>query len=220
MIPLPHIAVASLLLGLLLAPDALAGARQAAAKDGNVLVYYCHNLSIVTVRVFPKRVEVETEARRATLVETTPESPVRYSNGSMTLSDLAEQVRLEEPGAVYFCRSLPSEVAWQEARFRGIEFRAAGDNPSWSLEIDSGVAIEFTSGQGDTRSVTRFPPAKFAGTDARMTLAALSGSLSLAVLAERRVCTLGESVMTLTVTITLNGKTYSGCGRTLPPTLP
>ena len=157
MTPLRRIAVANLLLGLLITPNAFAGSQQAAAKDGDVLVYYCHNLSIVTVRVFPKRVEIETEARKATLAETTPASPVRYSNGSMTLSNLTELVRLEEPGAVYFCRSLPTEVAWQEARFRGIEFRAAGDNPSWSLEIDSGVAIEFTSGQGDTRAVTRFP---------------------------------------------------------------
>jgi len=218
--PLRHIAVASLLLGLLNAPDAVAGSQQPDAKDGDVLVYYCHNLSIVTVRVFPKRVEVETEARKATLAETTPASPVRFSNGTMTLSGLGQQVRLEEPGAVYFCRSLPSEVAWQEARFRGIEFRAAGDNPSWSLEIDSGVAIVFTSGQGDTRAVTKFPPATLAGTDARMTLTTVSGSLSLAVLSERRVCTLGESVMTLTVTVTFNGKTYSGCGRTLPPPLP
>ena len=220
MTPLRRIAVANLLLGLLIAPNAFAGSQQAAAKDGDVLVYYCHNLSIVTVRVFPKRVEIETEARKATLAEITPASPVRYSNGSMTLSNLTELVRLEEPGAVYFCRSLPTEVAWQEARFRGIEFRAAGDTPSWSLEIDSGVAIEFTSGQGDTRAVTRFPPAKLAGTDTRMTLATVSGSLSLTVLSERRVCTLGESVMTLTVTVTLNGKTYSGCGRTLPPPLP
>ena len=94
MIPLRHIAAAGLLLGLLPARDAVAESRQAAAKDGDVLVYYCHNLSIVTVRVFPKRVEVETEAGNATLVETAPPSPVRYSNGSMTLSGLAEQVRI------------------------------------------------------------------------------------------------------------------------------
>ena len=38
MIPLRHIAVASLLLGLLNAPDAVAGSQQPDAKDGDVLV--------------------------------------------------------------------------------------------------------------------------------------------------------------------------------------
>jgi putative lipoprotein len=196
------------------------GSQRPTPKNGDVLVYYCHNLSIATVRVFPKRVEIETATRKATLVETTPPSPVSYSDGVVTLSGLEEHVRFEEPGAVYFCQSMPAEVPWQEARFRGVEFRAAGDEPPWSLEVDSGVAVEFATGLGDARAVTKFPPAELTGTDSRMTLTSVSGPRSLAVLAERRVCNLAGSTMTLAVTVTLNGKTYRGCGRPLNSALP
>jgi putative lipoprotein len=149
-----------------------------------------------------------------------PSSAVRYSDGSVTLSGLEEYVRLEEPGAVYFCRSIPAEVPWQEARFRGIEFRAAGDEPPWSLEVDSGVVVEFATGLGDARTVRKFPPAELTGTETRMTLAAVAGSVSLSVVAERRVCTLAGSTMTLSVTVTIDGKTYRGCGRPLIAPLP
>jgi uncharacterized membrane protein len=220
MTSLRGICAASFVLVTLIGAPLAARSQQANAKTGDVLVYYCHDLSFVTVRILPKRVEVETESRKVTLVETPPSAPVRYSDGKVTLSSLGEQVRFEEPGAVYFCRSMPVEVPWQEARFRGIEFRAAGDDPVWTLEIDSGVAVEFAYGSGDARAVTRFPPAEFVDKDNRMTLTTASGSLSLAVLAERRVCSVGGSTVTLTVTVTLDGKTYRGCGRPLPPPLP
>jgi len=53
-----------------------------------------------------------------------------------------------------------------------------------------------------------------------MTLTAAIGTRSLAVVAERRVCSLTGSTMTLAVTVTLDGKTYRGCGRPLTPPLP
>jgi putative lipoprotein len=218
MISLRLIAAASFLY--VMSVTTIGASQRAIRAEGEVLVYYCHNLSIATVRVFPKRVEIETATRKATLAETTPPSSVLYSDGVVTLSGLGEHVRFEEPGAVYFCQSMPAEVPWQEARFRGIEFRAAGDDPLWSLEVDSGVGVEFVTGQGDTRAVTKFPPAELTGTDNRMTLRAISGPRSLGVLAERRVCNLAGSTMTLAVTVTLDGKTYRGCGRPLTSPLP
>jgi uncharacterized membrane protein len=211
---------ASFVIVLLVSNSFTGHAQQSIVKDGDLLVYYCNDLSLVTVRVLPKGVEVERASRKATLVETPPPSPVRYSDGNVTLSSLETQVRFAEPGIVYFCRSTPVEVPWQEARFRGIEFRAAGDDPVWSLEIDSGVAVEFATGLGDARTVTRFPPAELASKDSRMTLTAVAGAHSLGVVAERSVCTLAGSTMTLTVTVTLDGKAYRGCGRPLTPPLP
>lgn len=220
MTSLRYLVAASIVLVVPSVMTTVLGSQSSSPKEGDVLVYYCHNLSIATVRVFSKRVEIETATRKATLVQTTPPSAVSYSDGVVTLSGLGEHVRFEEPGTVYFCQSMPAEVPWQEARFRGIEFRAAGDEPPWSLEVDTGVAVEFATGMGDARAVTKFPPAELTGTDSRMTLTAVSGSRSLAVLAERRVCNLAGSTMTLAVTVTLNGKTYHGCGRPLTSPLP
>lgn len=214
-----RILIASLLFAVLASSPVLARAQQAAAKDGDLLVYYCQNLAIVTVRVFPARVEVTTANRKATLVETVQPSAVRYSDGSLTLSGLGELVRLEEPGAVSWCRLEPAEIPWQEARFRGIEFRAAGD-PAWSLEIDSGVAVEFAEGQGAARVVTKFPPVPISAKDTSLTFTTTSGPHALAVAAEQRPCHHSGSTMTLSVTVMLDGKTYRGCGRRLAPEPP
>ena len=194
--------------------QAFAGSQQIAPKDGDLLVYYCQNLSLVTVRVFPKRVEVTTADRKVMLTELPQPSVARFGNGSVTLSELGELVRLEEPGSVSWCRIDTVEVPWQDARLRGIDFRAAGD-PAWSLEIDNGVATEFAAGDGAARVVTKFPAVALAGNDARLTLKAASGAHALAVLAERRICHHGGSTMTLSVTVTFDGRTYTGCGRLL-----
>jgi putative lipoprotein len=192
-----------------------ADAPQPMAQEQKLMVYYCQNLAVLTVRVFPKRVEVTGATRKATLAEMVPPSPVQYSDGTATLSGLDEYVRFEEPGVSYWCRSMPVEVPWQQARLRGIEFRAAGESPDWSLEIDSGVSVEFAIGSGAARVATKFPPVKIEGKDSLTMLTMRSGSHSLAVATEQRNCQIGESTMTLSVTVTFDGKTYSGCGRRL-----
>jgi hypothetical protein len=210
MTPLRRFFAASFVLVALTGGPAI-GRSQQAEKDGALQVYYCQNLAILTVRVFPKRVEVVTASRKATLTETAQPSAAQYSDGSVTLSGLGEIIRVEEPGAVSWCRSAPVEIPWQEARLRGIDFRAAGD-PAWSLEIDSGVAVEFATGVGAARTVTTFPPVEVGK---HLAWSTKSGSHVLAVVAEQRVCHHQGSTMTLSVTLTLDGKTYTGCGRRL-----
>ena len=205
---------ASVLLTLATAVPSFAASQRPAVKDGDLLVYYCQNLSLLTVRVLPKRVEVTTANRKAMLPEVAQPSSARFSDGSATLSELGELVRFEEPGAVYWCRIEPVEVPWQDAKLRGIDFRAAGD-PAWSLEIDNGVGAEFAAGEGGARVVTKFPPVALGGKDSRMTMTTTSGAHSLALVAERRICHYAGSTMTLSVTVTFDGRTYTGCGRML-----
>jgi uncharacterized membrane protein len=216
-----RIAAVSLALACMAAPDA-AGAGQQPAQDQNLRVYYCNNLAIVTVRAFPDRVEVTTPARSASLPltersEAKGESKGQYTNGTVTLSGLEDRIRLEEPGITYWCQSLPAEVPWQGARFRGIDFRAAGSNPEWTLEVDSGVSVEFATGQGASRVVTKFPSAALTSSEKGNVLAAKSGTHSLTVVSQKGLCEHAGSTMTLSVSVTLDGKTYSGCGRNLEP---
>ena len=206
-------------LALLLGAGPSSGAQQPAPRQGDLLVYYCQNLATITVRVVPKGVEVTTATRRSKLPETSKTSP-RFTDGTASLSGLDELVRFEEPGAVQWCRSAPAEVPWQEARFRGIDFRAAGEAPEWLLEIDSGVAIEFATGRAPARVTTKFPPGELTGAEPRMTLSAKSGSHTLGVVVEQRVCHHAGSAMTLSVTATFDGKTFTGCGRRLEPVPP
>ena len=71
------------------------------AQVDDVRVYFCHNLERLTVRVLPGHVEVMTLERKTTLAEVAASSPVRYSNGTATLSGVEEYVRFEESGSSY-----------------------------------------------------------------------------------------------------------------------
>jgi hypothetical protein len=187
-----------------------------AQERSDVQVFYCHNLEILTMRVLPERVELITPSRKAVLrTETIPSSPVRYTDGNTTVSVMGDYLRLDEPGGTYWCRSFPEEVPWQAAKLRGIEFRAAGSDPAWTLEIDSSAGVEFVTDRDGVRNATRFPAAKLDTTQGEVKLSVTNDSHTLTLVAQPKFCHLAGSSMSLSVIVTLDAITFSGCGRHL-----
>src|SRR5205823_5120859 len=91
----------------------------------------------------PEGVALQLPGRTVTLPRTGQAPEERYSDGNVTFSSGGIYARIEEPDGTYICRDKPSEVPWEEARARGIEVRAAGQESEWSLEIDEGHSIVF-----------------------------------------------------------------------------
>jgi putative lipoprotein len=187
--------------------------RGASAAQPRTLVYDCQNLSTVTVRVYPDSVEVRSPGERSIVLPLVDSNPVRYANETTTLTGLQEYVRIDGPLGHLVCRSAPAEVPWAEARLRGIDFRAVGDDPDWTLDIDEGVRIEFVANHGATRLVGVPGPTQTSAR--RMTVTAASGGHALQVAIERRPCTNSAGTTTQSTTVTLDGRTYAGCGRAL-----
>jgi Uncharacterized protein conserved in bacteria len=185
----------------------------ASAAQPRTLVYDCQNLATVTVRVYPDSVEVRSAGESPIVLPLVDTSPVRYANDTTTLSGLTEYVRIDGPLGHLVCRSAPAEGPWEEARLRGIDFRAAGDDADWTLEIDEGVRIEFVANHGATRLVG--VPAQTQTSARRMLVAATSDGHALQVAIERRTCTNSAGTTTQSAAITLDGNTYVGCGRVL-----
>lgn len=106
---------------------------------------------------------------------------------------------------------------WDEARRRGIDFRALGQEPGWYLEIDEGRSMHLVYDYMEREAVTPAPPPTVAG--GRTTYSSSSGSQSLSVLIEDRLCHDGMSGLPFpsTVTVTIDGRELRGCGRTLTP---
>ena len=187
--------------------------RGALAGQPRTLVYDCQNLATVTVRVYPDSVEVRSPGERSMVLPLVDSNPVRYANETTTLSGLQEYVRIDGPLGHLVCRSAPAEVPWEEARLRGIDFRAVGDDPGWTLDIDEGVRIEFVANHGATRLVG--VPAQSQTSARRMMVTATSGGHALQVAIERRTCTNSAGTTTQSTIVTLDGETYAGCGRAL-----
>lgn len=116
---------------------------------------------------------------------------------------------------------VPSDVvtaSWEDARRSGVEFRAVGLAPSWTLELGQGQCLHFID-HDSARLISASMPEPLS--DVRsggLLYAAHSETLDLQVGIERRVCSSATNAdaMSHTVVIRVDGKEYTGCGRALP----
>jgi putative lipoprotein len=104
---------------------------------------------------------------------------------------------------------------WQDARERGVDFRALGQEPGWFLEIDDGRSMRLVYDYAE-REATRPGPTPTIE-QGKTTYAAATGSHRLIVVIDDRPC---QDVMSgepfpSTVTVTIDGRELRGCGRSL-----
>ena len=93
-----------------------------------------------------------------------------------------------------------------------------GQEPGWLLEIKHAREIRLITDYGADTAVTPVPPAETDSTTGARTYRAAAGARDLQVLIEPTACNdamSGESYET-TVTVTLDGREYHGCGGPLP----
>ena len=113
------------------------------------------------------------------------------------------------------CRNNPQEAPWQDAKRRGIEFRATGAHPDdWVLEYDEGIALTFVAGRGRPPLIA-IPRRVVANDSDRMTIEGSDGARDVLVTVERAVCSGPSGVTTARVAVTIAHHTFGGCGRVL-----
>jgi putative lipoprotein len=122
------------------------------------------------------------------------------------------------------CRGEDAASAWDEARLLGAEYRALGQEPGWTVEVDEGRRIQFVGDYGSTRVATPAPPptTETAGEPGanRVTYTARAEAHALVLDVVRQPCRdamSGERFPT-TAVVRLDGREYRGCGRWLGPT--
>jgi hypothetical protein len=101
---------------------------------------------------------------------------------------------------------------------RDSDFRAVGQEPGWLLEIRHAREMRLITDYGADTAVAPVPPAGIDSASGSRTYHAVAGARDLQVLIQPTACTdamSGESYET-TVTITLDGRAYHGCGGPLP----
>ena len=96
---------------------------------------------------------------------------------------------------------------------RDHDVRALGQEPFWHLEIRKGLELRFTYALGDRVVVTPDPGAQITANGTR-TYHAVTEANNLRVLVAPQACTdvMSGKPFPNTVTVTLNGQTYHGCG--------
>lgn len=106
---------------------------------------------------------------------------------------------------------------WDEARRRGVEFRAIGQEPGWSLGIDEDGMIEYAGDYGQTRVSVPTPEAVRDTVARSTTYTVRTASHNVAIAIREEPCSdvMSGEAFTHAVTVRVDGKEVRGCGRRL-----
>ncbi|HXC24553.1 MAG TPA: META domain-containing protein [Gemmatimonadaceae bacterium] len=104
---------------------------------------------------------------------------------------------------------------WDDARVRGIEFRAVGSDAAWILEREAVQQWHFTTPNNTTNVWTPVPPPMLDTPSGQTTYHVKTPTHDLTIQIDTSTCPAAalHEPPTQTVTVQLDGKTYHGCGR-------
>ena len=145
-------------------------------------------------------------------------SGARYGEGPYVYWSQGEEARLETPERTFTgCVSDEGGPAWREAKAQGIRFRALGQEPGWILDVREDGAIDVEADYGE--AVYHLPPADpevDPGTG-RTTYRIETEAHRATIVIDEEPCRDAMSgwPYETTVSLTLDGREYRGCGRRL-----
>lgn len=179
------------------------------------LVYECNGLRF-TARTGPGEIALWLPDRYVVLPQVRAASGARYEDGGVLFWSKGDGALLTVDGQAFEgCRLLEAEAPWEDARRRGVDLRAVGESPDWTLEIQRDRHALFVEGGGMRRAVFASP--RVEGDGGVMHVTAGEGDSTLRVEAAPGDCRLGEAaaLLPLQVSVTVGGRLYTGCGRLL-----
>jgi membrane-bound inhibitor of C-type lysozyme len=178
-------------------------------------VYSCVGDSRFSVRELGRVATVRLGMQTIALPRARTASGVRYAADGQEFWNRGPMATLRVGGETLTdCRGELAATPWDESRLLGIEYRAAGSEPTWSLEIDDGKYIRFIPAGG---SAVYWPAPQPTRDSTRLVYQAVSNSRVLEALIEQTPCVNASSrdPFPHSVKVTVDGFPYRGCGRPL-----
>ncbi len=179
------------------------------------LVYECADYEFVA-RLGPGEMAVWLQDRYMILSQVRSASGVKYQEGDTVFWSKGDEAMLELDGQRYSsCVLVPSRAPWEDARRRGVNFRAVGNEPGWELEIQDGKQILFVASYGMERIVLPDPGVQVDGNT--RSYHSVSGPHEFRVEIVNETCTdtmKGDEFPSET-SVLFDGQVYRGCGMDL-----
>lgn len=212
-----------LLTGTLLAPLAFAVCGSmgqpapAPISQGQVYVYICPDDFRFSVQLMGDTALVTLPDRELRLPQVIAASGTRYAAGGVVFWSEGLKAMLETPESSHEgCQGQPVSSPWEVSRLLGFEFRGVGQEPGWTIEIDTGQMIRLVLDYGEKRYYLPAPePVRRPNGDLFYDIR--TEAVSATVLIAEKTCqdAMSGEESTHTVTVTIDGKEYRGCGRIL-----
>jgi len=196
-------------------PRVAAAEAVPAGAVGRTLVYVCDQGDFIA-RTGPGEIAVWLEDRYVILSQVRSASGAKYQEGDVLFWSKGDEAMLEVGDQRYTaCREDPLRVPWEDARRRGVDFRAAGNEPGWHLEVRESDSLLFVGDYGATRLLFGAP---FGGEErGRLRYSASQDSDLIEVTADPGDCvdTMQGTHFPMTVDVRVNERHYRGCGMRL-----
>lgn len=190
-------------------------AATVAVEAARTYVYECDGLEAVVHTELGKLTLLAQGSERV-LEQVPSDSGVRFEGAGALFSSWGETAVLDVDGQRYGeCRSNAARVPWADAAYRGIDFRALGNEPGWLLEVDDGNAIRLVTDYGERSVYMPAPAPRFEAGIVRYTAQSKAHEVHLEI--EPKTCqdTMSGEVFEARVRVQLDGSEYLGCGRYL-----
>ena len=140
-----------------------------------------------------------------------------YRGEDVTLTIEADSASLTVGGRRFEpCTLDPLRSAWEHAKLSGVDFRATGSDPVWTLELREGGEMLFATAT-DTGGVRLPTPEPETDADGRTLFRTGSGESGLTVEIGSARCDVddGRGSIGSAVLVTRQGRRFRGCGRPL-----
>jgi len=181
-------------------------------------VYECPDDFNFVARIETNRAWIFLPGNTIDLPQVPSASGTKYSNGSDTFWSKAGEAMIETGKDKHAgCRNNRARAIWEHAKLNGVDFRALGNEPGWYMEISNRHDILLVTDYGQrkynfTSSVIKSPP------DSRTTIYNASNDDSMIeVVIKGEPCrdSMSGEAFSATVSVVVNDKRYTGCGKAL-----
>ena len=186
-------------------------------RDHEVLVYDCGDGARFTVLIDEDAALLLLPDSARRLRHEPAASGARYAHGDDLFWSKGDEALLVVDGIEHAgCVSNTVAAVWEDARIRGVDYRAVGNEPGWHLEIVEGGQTVFVGDFGATRLEFATPAARRNNEGSRHFAWRNGAERFEATLREARCQdTMADISYALTVTVEWNGRTLAGCGQAL-----
>jgi putative lipoprotein len=186
--------------------------------EAQTFVYECPDDFSFVARTETGKVWLFLPGKTIDLLQVPSASGTKYSNGKDTFWSKSDEALFENgDGRHAGCRNNRTRAIWEHAKLNGVDFRALGNEPGWYMEISNKQDILLVTDYG--QRTYRFPSSviKSEPTGRTAIYVASNDDSMIEVVIKSDPCrdSMSGEAFSATVSVIINGKHYSGCGKAL-----
>ncbi len=186
-------------------------------QAGRTLVYSCGDFEFVA-RVGAGEVALYLPDDYRVLEQVRAASGARYENGDAVFWSKGDEATLDIGRKRYRgCQLDRARGPWEDARRRGVSFRAVGQEPGWVLEIQPERNMLMVADYGSRRVLLPTPEVELLDGRERYTASDERNNLLVDIEVHHCYDSMSGEAYSNRVNVTLNGRQYQGCGEALEP---